>query len=209
MNRKAQETTPLSNIAGVIIIVAIVVILLTLAFNAYGKGKTVATSLPSDLTSLVTACNGYVSSSITSTQVDYCKFREITLNGVDQYINCANPAVQGYMDSQNRGVFNCNSDSTNPPEKQECITLFKQGIKNPLVVGGLNVNCANPATNTITPITCNDLGGVVSAFNKACPAKNAAGQLIGTGTADQTRAVNGYNAGAEKDSVCCVVPLSA
>ena len=190
MNKRGQEGgASASTIVGWVILAILLVIIVLALSGFFNPLLDKLNLLPgSGVAALVKACDSYVQ---VSSKTDYCNFREVAVNDEKQYVNCAAKVVQDDMEAANRGAFTCASDA----ERNQCVALLRQAIRNPIVVGALRVDCYNAAP----VIDCkNDLNGDPS-INGNCP--------VSTGAASNTKPIT-INSRNDATSICCIAPTA-
>jgi len=134
-NKRGQEMSITTILLIVLGLVVVVVIILAVSgfFGPIFSGLKLA---PSGLATFVKACDGYVN---LDSKTDYCTFREVTIDGKKEYLNCIDTRVQKDMDQTLTGKISCDVDAG----KDECTKLIKSGVKEPTVNNALcsKVSC--------------------------------------------------------------------
>lgn len=226
INKRAQTD---GGSGGTIVTWIIVIALLVIALVAlsyfftplFSDFKT-ASSGTSGLPAIVTACEGYATSSL---QTSYCTFNPITVNGVSEYVSCADSKVQSQMPSSDQGLVNCDQSGQNSSTIAECAVLLQDGISNPIVNEqycssyATELYCSSasvPASVTSLAskgIVTQSLQGIES--TAGCPISPTSNVQITYTTSNPqnstyTRAIKqpAFTPVTTGNDVCCVVPIS-
>jgi len=197
MNKKAQEGGASAfTIVGWVLLAILLVLLVLVVAGFFNPLLEKLNLLPGGgVAGLVKACDGYMQ---IGSKADYCTFRELTVDGNTQWVNCMDKRVQDELMVKGDADFACAADAV----KNQCVTLFKNGVKDPVVAGGVTkTSCLG------LDMKCevdSGFGGMLS-LDKSCPPKGPDGSVFDD-TKGLTKSVKGYTLGSEKDQVCCVAP---
>ncbi len=157
MNRKGQEGLTLTTLL-LIVLGIVVVVIIILGFTGgfdfiFGKVKL----LPGqDLQAVVTSCQLAAQNGLTA---DYClTFKEITIDGVTEFLNCQDARVQSSMDkSIENKVTGCPSgqNSTVVTKCVELVSNKNYDGKNKIngVLIGQNDSKASEFCNNVFPVS--------------------------------------------------------
>lgn len=138
LNKKAQEGMSAPALGAIILVVIVVVLLILVLSGVMNPILEKLNLLPgSGIAGIVQACQTYVPISSTA---DWCSFKDIEIDGRDQYVNCEDSRVQASIESESKNALDCKTGDDKKLELTQCALLIKQSKSKPVVNG---IECIN------------------------------------------------------------------
>jgi len=187
MNKKGQEmsiTTLLLIVLGVVVVVVVILAVSGVFGPIFEKLKFV----PSGLGTLVKACEGYAQ---IDSKIDFCTFREVTIDSKKEYVNCEDDRVERGMDPTLTGKVSCGTaEQIEKDIKVKCASLIVSGVKNPVVN---EKSCSQYIFTCAGDLSSGSgLGGVLHKTTESCP------------PAKSKKITEGFS--EAPNNICCVTP---
>ena len=157
MNRKGEDASPISMIAGFILIAVVVVVAILFFTGSFGTIGDYFKAAPPAVEARIAVCQGAYNNGNTYTYCD--QFEENTIGPETQYVNCQYPAIRNNIQVGSEIVCKAIEAGKGLTVALEYQDRGKYYCRDLLRTGGIKVGKTKVNDVLCSDLSCSDLGG--------------------------------------------------